>query len=145
MTTDDLHRPTYVPDLLVNVLSQTPKRPFLQLSGGATLTVGDVRDATSQCVQALQSLGVGRGSRIAPLAVNRPEVLHVAHSIQILAAIAVPMHPLGGLADHTHVLLDAQVDVLVFDATRFGERAEELAQRAPGGKIIPFGAGPVHA
>jgi fatty-acyl-CoA synthase len=143
MTSDDLHRPLYVPDLLVNVLSQTPKRPFLQLSGGPTLTVGDVRDATSQFVQALESLGVGRGSRVATLSVNRPEVLHVANSIQILAAIAVPMHPLGGLADHTHILLDAQVDVLVFDATRFGERARELAERAPGLKLIAFGASPV--
>src|SRR5262252_3187173 len=115
---DSLHRPPFVPDLLVNVLSQTPKRPFLQLAGGPTLTVGEVRDATSQFVQALTSLGVGRGSRVATLSVNRPEVLHVAHSIQILAAIAVPMHPLGGLADHAHVLLDAQADVLVFDATR---------------------------
>ena len=140
MSTDDLHRPLYVPDLLVNVLSQTPKRPFLQLSGGPTLTVGDVRDATSQFVQALESLGVGRGSRVATLSVNRPEVLHVANSIQILAAIAVPMHPLGGLADHTHILLDAQVDVLVFDPTRFSERAQELAQRAPGFKLIAFGA-----
>jgi len=72
MNNDDLHRPIYVPDLLVNVLSQTPKRPFLQLAGGPTLAVGEVRDATSQFVQALQSLGVGRGSRIATLSVNRP-------------------------------------------------------------------------
>jgi fatty-acyl-CoA synthase len=132
-----------VPDLLVNVLSQTPERPFLQLANGPVLTVGDVRDATSQFVQALQSLGVGRGSRVATLSVNRPEVLHVAHSIQILAAIAVPMHPLGGLADHAHVLLDAQVDVLVFDATRFGERALELAERAPGLTLIAFGTSSV--
>lgn len=143
MSTDDLHRPLYVPDLLVNVLSQTPQRPFLQLANGPLLTVGDVRDATSQFVQALQSLGVGRGSRIATLSVNRPEVLHVAHSIQILAAIAVPMHPLGGLADHAHVLLDAQVNVLVFDATRFGDRALEFAERAPGLKLIAFGTSSV--
>jgi fatty-acyl-CoA synthase len=139
MSDEDLHRPLYVPDLLVNVLGQTPKRPFLQLAGGPTLTVGEVRDATSQFVQALQRLGVERGSRIATLSLNRPEVLHVAHSIQMLAAVAVPMHPLGGLADHAHVVLDAKVEVLVFDPTRFTDRALELANRAPGLKLIALG------
>jgi fatty-acyl-CoA synthase len=142
MSTDDLHRPPYVPDLLVTALNQTPSRPFLQLAGGPMVTVGEVRDATSQFVQALQSLGVARGSRVATLSSNRPEVLHVAHSIQILAAVAVPMHPLSGIADHLNVLVDARVDVLIFDAERFGERAAELAKQAPGLTLIAFGASP---
>jgi fatty-acyl-CoA synthase len=143
MSTDDLHRQLYVPDLLVNALNQTPSRPFLQLQGGPMLTVGEVRDATSQFVQALQSFGVERGSRVATLSSNRPEVLHVAHSIQILAAISVPMHALLGFADHIHIVLDARVDVLIFDAERFGERAAELAKQAPRMKLIAFGASPV--
>ena len=143
MSTDDLHRPLYVPDLLANVLNQTPDRPFLQLAGGPTLTVGDERDATSQFMQALASLGVARGSRVATLSTNRPEVLHVAHSVQLLAAIAVPMHPLAGLADHLNVVLDARVDVLIFDPARFSERAAELAKQAPAMKLIAFGESPV--
>jgi fatty-acyl-CoA synthase len=142
MSTDDLHRPQYLPDLLVYALNQTPSRPFLQLAGGPLLTVGDARDSTSQFMQALQSLGVGHGSRVATLSTNRPEVLHVAHSIQLLAAIAVPMHPLSGLADHLNVVLDARIDVLIFDAARFSERAVELAKQAPGMKLIAFGASP---
>jgi fatty-acyl-CoA synthase len=139
MSTDDLHRPLYVPDLIVNALNQTPDRPLLQLAGGPMLTVGDVRDATSQFVQALQSLGVRAGSRVATLSPNRPEVLHVAHSIQILAAVGVPMHPRASLVDHQHVVRDAPVDVLVFDAERFSERASQLAAQAPNLKLIAFG------
>jgi fatty-acyl-CoA synthase len=101
--------------------------------------VGEVRDATSQFVQALRSLGVERGSRVATLSANRPEVLHVAHSIQLLAAVGVPMHALAGPADHLHVVSDAQVDVLIFDAERFGERAAELAKQMPRMKLIAFG------
>jgi fatty-acyl-CoA synthase len=140
MPTDDLHRPLYTPDMLANALNQTPQRPLLQLAGGPMLTVGDVRDATSQFMQALASLGVGPGRRVAMLSSNRPEVLHVAHAIQLMAAVSVPMHPLGGVADHLHVLTDAGADVLVFDAGRFNERAAELQQRAPGLKLIAFGA-----
>ncbi|MDD9967240.1 MAG: AMP-binding protein, partial [Myxococcales bacterium] len=134
MTEGNLHRPLYVPDLLVNALNQTPKRPLLQLADGPTLTVGQVRDATSQFVQALRAQGVGQGSRVATLSSNRPEVLHVAHAVQIIGAIAVPMHPMAGLADHQHVIQDAQVDVLVFDAERFEGRASELAGQARGMK-----------
>jgi fatty-acyl-CoA synthase len=142
MSTEDLRRPLYVPDLLVNALNQTPERPFLQLDGGDILTVGRVRDATSQFVQALRSLGVGPGSRVATLSTNRPEVLYIGNAIQIIAAIAVPMHPLGGLPDHLHIALDARVDVLVFDPGRFSERAAELLQRAPNVKLIALGKSP---
>jgi fatty-acyl-CoA synthase len=107
------------------------------------LTVGATRDATSQFVQALQSLGVGRDGRVATLFANRPEVLHVLNAIQLLAAVAVPMHPLGGVADHLHVMLDARADVLIFDAERFSERAAELAKQAPGVKLIALGASPI--
>lgn len=143
MSTDDLHRPLYLPDLIVNSLNQTPDRPFLQISGGPMLTVGEMRDITSQYVQALQSLGVGSGSRVASIFTNRPEVLHVANALQLLASVAVPMHPLGGIADHLHVILDAQANVLIFDAERFGERAAELAKQSPPGmKLIALGASP---
>jgi fatty-acyl-CoA synthase len=142
MSTDDLHRPLYMPDLLVNALSQTPNRPFCQLVGGPVLTVGQMRDATSQFAQALQSLGVKQGSRVATLSSNRPEVLHVANANQVLAAVGVPMHPLASLADHLHVVRDAPVDVLIFDAGRFTERATELAKQAPAMKLIALGASP---
>lgn len=136
---DLLHRPLYVPELLANALNQDPQRPMLQLLNGPMLTVGDVRDAASQFVQALQSLGVGRATRVGLLSVNRPEVLHVANAVQLLAAIYVPMHPLGGLADHLHVVQDAEIDVLIFDAQRYGERAAELAKNAPNMRLLAFG------
>jgi fatty-acyl-CoA synthase len=139
MSTDELHRPLYVPDLIVNALNQTPERPLIQLAGGPMLTIGEVRDATSQFMLALQSMGVARGQRIAILSTNRPEVLHVGHAISLLAAISVPMHPLSGLADHLHVLRDAQADVLVFDADRFNDRAREIREQLPELKLIAFG------
>lgn len=72
MDTGDLHRPRYCADILVNALNQDPARPLLGLLDGPTLTVGEVRDATSQFVQALRSLGVKPGTRIGMLSANRP-------------------------------------------------------------------------
>src|SRR3546814_6250233 len=103
---DALHRPLFVPDLLANALNQQPGRPLLQLLGGAMLSVGDVRDAASRYQQALASFGVGKGSRVGMLSANRPEVLHTVNALQLLATISAPMHPLGGLDDHLHVVTD---------------------------------------
>lgn len=139
MSTNDLHRPLYVPDLLANALNQTPNAPLLQLEGGPMLTVRDVRDATSQFIQALRKLGVGPDSRVSILSSNRPEVLHVSHANALLAASSVPMHPLASLADHLYILRDAHANVLVFDPTRFEARAKELAQEIPDLKLIALG------
>lgn len=136
---DDLHRPLYVPDLLANALNQDPQRPLLQLLGGPLLTVGDVRDAASRFVQALASFGIGKGTRVGMLSANRPEVLHTVNAFQLLAVISAPMHPLGGLDDHLHVVNDAGIQWLIFDA-RYAERAAQLAQRAPGLRLLSFGA-----
>ena len=140
MESEELHRPLYVTDLLVNALNQDPARPLLQLLGGPTLTVGEVRDETSRFAQALASLGVGQGTRVALLSANRPEVLHVSHALQVLAAVSAPMHPLAGAADHLHVIRDAEIELLVFDAERYGDRAAELAAQAPGLRLAAFGA-----
>jgi fatty-acyl-CoA synthase len=140
---DDLHRPLYAGDLLINALDQDPKRPVLHLLDGPTLTVGELRDATSQYVQALASLGVGRNTRVGLLSVNRPEVLHVGHALRMLAAIYIPMHPLGGAADQLYVIQDAEIEILVFDAERYGERAAELAAQSPGLRLVALGPTPL--
>jgi fatty-acyl-CoA synthase len=143
MLTDDLHRPLYCADILINALNQDPGRPLLHLLDGPTLTVSEVRNAISQFAQALRSLGITAGTRVGLLSSNRPEVLHTSHAVQILAAINMPMHPLGGLADHLHVVLDAQLDILIFDAERFSERAARLAEQSPDLRLIAFGPSPL--
>jgi fatty-acyl-CoA synthase len=140
---DDVHRPLYAADLLVNALRQTPDRPLLQLQDGPLLTVGEVQGAFSRYVQALRSLGVGRDARVGLLSPNRPEVLYTSHAVQLVAAIYVPMHPLGGLADHVHVVVDAEVDVLIFDAETYGARAAELLAHRPQMRLLAYGDSPL--
>jgi fatty-acyl-CoA synthase len=143
MDTDQLHRPLYCADILVNALNQDSARPLLHLLDGPTLTVGEVRDAISRFAQALRSLGVTAGTRVGLLSANRPEVVHTSHAVQILAAIYVPMHPLGGFADHHDAVVDAEIDILVFDAGRYSERAAELSKRSPDLRLVAFGPSPL--
>lgn len=137
---DELHRPLYVPDLLVNALNGSPDRPLLLRPDGASIGVHEVRYTSSRFQQALAALGVGRGTRVGLLSSNLPEVLFTNNAVQLLAAIYVPMHPLGSLADHLHVVTDAGVELLVFDPSRYGERAAELARQVPRLKLVALGA-----
>jgi fatty-acyl-CoA synthase len=135
----DLYQPVYSIDLLANALNQTPSRPLLRQLNAPTLTVGEIRDATSCYIQALSLLGAGRATRVGLLSGNRPEVLHATHAVQLMAGIYVPMHALGSLDDHLHIVKDAEIEILVFDATGFGAHARELARRVPALKLASFG------
>lgn len=136
---EDLHRPLYTGDVLANALNAGGDRPLLHLKDGPTLSVAQVRDAASRYAQALASLGVVQGVRVAMISPNRPECLHVTNATQMLAAVYVPLHPLSGLADHLHVIRDAGVQVLIFDTERFEIRARELAEAVSGLRLLAFG------
>jgi fatty-acyl-CoA synthase len=136
---DDLHRPLYAVDVLANALNQGGERKLLHLKDGPTQTVSEVRDATSQFVQALACREVRRGTRVALLSPNRPDCLHVTHAVQLLAGVYVPLHPLSGLADHLHAVRDAGAEVLIFDAARFESRAAQIVKDVPGLRLMSFG------
>jgi len=145
MKDSKVHRELYVPDLLVNALSGDPNRALLHLSDGPTLTVGEVRDATSQFMQVLTAHGVDKGVKVGLLSLNRPEVLHIAHASQLLASVYVPMHPLSGASDHVHVVKDSEIEVLIFEADRYEQRVLEIAAAVPGLRLLALGASTVAA
>lgn len=137
---EDLHRPLYTADVLANALNSGGSQALLHQLDGPTLSVAEMRDETSRFTQVLASLGVKPGSRVSLIAPNRPECLHVTHALQMLAALYVPMHPLGGLADHLQIIRDADVGILIYDAERFEARAREVAEEQPGIKLLAIGA-----
>ena len=59
---DELQRPRYTPEILVNALKQVPEKPLMQLVDGPMLSVGQVHDRTSQFVKVLEALAVKRVS-----------------------------------------------------------------------------------
>jgi fatty-acyl-CoA synthase len=131
----DLYRDVYLPDLLVTALGRTPGTPAVYL-GDQVLTAGEVAAEISRYVQALESKGLGRGSPVAVLALNRPEVLFNMGASMLVGCRSTPLHPMGSLDDHAYVLDDAGIETLVYDPEFFGERASELASRVPGLKNL---------
>jgi fatty-acyl-CoA synthase len=139
MTDEGLYQPVFTVDIVASALNEASDRPLLVLPGGPVLSVRDVRDEVSRYAQALAALGVGRGTRVALLSGNRPEVLHVGHATHFNAGVYTPMHALGSVQDHLHILEDGKIDLLVFDAVGHGVRAAELARLAPSVQMASFG------
>lgn len=137
-----LHRKKSLAEMLVSSLASGGDRTLLQIVDGPGLTVDQIRDETSRFCQALASVGVSEGTRVGLISPNRPEVLHVSHAVQLLAAVYVPMHPLSSLDDHLFVLRDSSVEVLVFDAETYRNRANEIAEALPSLRIMSFGDTP---
>ncbi len=148
MTTDTVHSPTLMPHLLIDGLNRYDDEPCLFL-GDNVASYKDVRESTSQMVQALQSKGLGKGSRIAVISANRPEVLSNIAAMQLAGAIGTPLHPLGSLDDHVFVLEAAEIDALVYDASVFEQHAAALnaalKEKVPGSNMLMLGFGPTEA
>ncbi|MEM9254042.1 MAG: AMP-binding protein [Pseudomonadota bacterium] len=139
MTTDALHHQPLMPHLLIEGLNRYNDEPCLYL-GDKVASYKDVRETTSQMVQALQSKGLGVGSRIAVISANRPEVLSNIAAMQLTGCIGTPLHPLGSLDDHAYVLEAAEIDTLVFDASVFSDVAAALKERVSGLRnLLGFG------
>ncbi len=137
-----LHDPPLFPHLVVRSLDEHGDRPCLFLAG-QVLTYEDVRRRTSQLLQAQRSRGVDRGTRVAVLSKNRPEVLTNLTASLVNGCVLTPLHPMGSLADHAYAVSDAEIDCLVFDAAHFDHRAAELRDRFP--HLILLGFGPNEA
>ena len=143
MSNDTLHQPPLMPHLLIDGLNRYDNEPCLFL-GDKVASYREVRESTSQLVQALQSKGLGRGSRIAVISANRPEVLSNIAAMQIAGCIGTPLHPLGSLDDHAYVLEAAGIEALVYDASVFDELAAAIKARVPGIKHM-LGFGPTNS
>jgi fatty-acyl-CoA synthase len=125
--------------MLIEGLNRYNDEPCLYL-GDKVATYKDVRESTSQMVQALQSKGLRVGSRVAIISANRPEVLSNIAAMQLTGCIGTPLHPLGSLDDHAYVLEAADIETLVFDSSVFSEVAAALKARIPGLKnLLGFG------
>jgi fatty-acyl-CoA synthase len=123
-----LHDQPLFPHIVVRSLNEHDDAPCLHLAGRVA-TYAEVRRRTSQMLQAQRARGVTKGTRLAVLSKNRPEVLTNLTASLLNACVITPLHPMGSLSD-----------CLVFDAANFTERARELKEQYP--HLILLGFGP---
>lgn len=133
-----LHDMPLMPHLLIEGLYRYDDRPCLFL-GDQILSYATVRAETSKLVQALTSLGLGKGTRSSLLSPNRPEVLFNMAATNLCGFTGTPLHPLGSLDDQAYIIERAGIEVLIFDPSKFEQRAAELKERIPSLKLLSLG------
>jgi len=139
MSANHLFEPALMPHLIIDGLNRYNDRPCLFL-GDEMQTYKEVREKTSQLIQALASKGIGKGSRAAIISANRPEVLHNIAAGSISGMCNTALHPLGSLDDHAYVIENAGIETLIYDPTVFDGLAKALKERVPGLKhLLAFG------
>lgn len=131
---DSLRMPGHNGHLMVAALKRHAHRPIVHL-GDVTLTGKETADRISQYVQAYESLGAGRGTAGALLALNRPEVLFILGAGQTQGFQRTSLHPLGSADDHAYVINDAGISTITIDPY-FADRAVELLDKCPGLKQV---------
>jgi len=127
-----------LPHLIIQSLEQHEDEPCIFISGRVA-SYREIRERTSQMIQVLQSVGMTRGTRLAVLSKNRPEVLTNLTASLVNGNVITPLHPLGSLSDHAYIINDAEIECLVFDSEYFSERASELQKQYPNLKFLGFG------
>ncbi|SDD14543.1 fatty-acid--CoA ligase FadD8 [Nocardioides lianchengensis] len=129
--TDEMRTGTHNGHLMVAALKRHREKPVMFL-GDTTLTGGETAARISQYIQAFESLGAGRGTAGALLALNRPEVLFIIGAGQTQGYRRTSLHPLGSLDDHAYVINDAEITTLTIDPVpMFVERALGLLDKCP--------------
>jgi fatty-acyl-CoA synthase len=125
---------------MAHALDRHRDAPVLHI-GDQVLTGRDLADEMSRFTAAFADLGIGTGSPVGLLALNRPEVLVMIGAGQMLGLRRTALHPLGSLDDHAYILSDAGIETLVIDPTpAFVERAAALLERVPSLKtVLTFG------
>src|SRR5437588_6801645 len=132
MDQEAMRLPNHLGHLTIAALNRHRDKPVMVL-GETTMTGAQTAAQISQYAQASEALGLGTGSPVALLSLNRPEVLLIIGAGQLQGSRRTALHPLGSLDDHAYILADAGVTTLVIDPVpAFVERAVGLLDKVPG-------------
>ncbi|HMG44302.1 MAG TPA: AMP-binding protein [Acidimicrobiales bacterium] len=119
-----------VADLWVTALERHGDRPAVAAAGTA-LGRRAVAAEVSRYARALASFGLGQGSPVGTLSLNRPEAVFAWGANLITGARITPLTATASVDDLAYILEDAGIDTLIFEPTD-DERAAEVEARAPG-------------
>lgn len=101
-----------------------------------SLTYRELGHRVAGIVECLRGHGLSRGDSIAQLSGNKIDAVCVIAAAFVAGLRYTPLHPLGAEDDHAFILRDAQIDCLVVDEHRFGDRGERLVPHLQGKRVV---------
>ena len=133
-----LHDPATFTDLVLTAIRRWPDRVAFR-QGDTTWTYRQLEDRIARLTALLRESGLRRGEGVGVLSPNRPEVYLAQTAPSFAGGRYTALHPLGSLDDHVYACDEAELKVLLVDAT-YAPRAGELLERCPSvERVLTFG------
>ena len=117
---------TRLPDLIYNAAQRTPQALAL-IDGAQIVTYAELWQQTEQCAQALATLGLMPGERVAVYLEKRLETVVVCFGAAHAGGIFVPVNPILRAEQVRHILNDCNVAILITSAARLDTLEATLA------------------
>ena len=103
-------------------------------------TYRELGNAIGRCIKVFKDLSLKKGDALSILSSNRAESWAAMCAALIIGMRYTPLHPLAAEDDHAFIVEDAEIDVLIVEGAKFGDRAEALKRRVPALKhLLSFG------
>ncbi|WP_162260314.1 class I adenylate-forming enzyme family protein [Nocardioides sp. Root190] len=103
-------------------------RVAVMTEAGEKRTYGELSDRSWRLVNALNGLGYEKGARVGILAANCPEYIEVEFACGRGGFVKVPLYVRNTPAEHCYFLADADVDVLIGEASLLDGIAARLEE-----------------
>ncbi len=139
---DKLHSGGTMGNLIITAIERFGDRPALG-DGTTRWTYREFGDVTARLVTVFRGLGLKKGGAVSVLSSNRVESWAVICAAMIMGLRYTPLHPLAAEDDQAFIVDDAEIDLLVVEASKFGERGLAIAKRASSLKHL-MGFGDAH-
>jgi fatty-acyl-CoA synthase len=122
-------------DFIARHAAFTPDKPALRIEG-RTQTYAALAGRIEAAARALRSeLGIGRGDRVAVLALNHPDYLILLYACARLGAMLVPLNWRLAVPEQLFILTDASVSALVVEEA-FAAVIAPLAEALPKTHVV---------
>ena len=109
---NEVFEPSAVPDLLDATVSKYPTKTATSFLG-RSMTYGDIGRAVDRAAKGLQSLGVGKGSKVGLFLPNCPTFIIVYYAILKTGGTVVNYNPLYTVEELRHQIRDSDTDLMV--------------------------------
>lgn len=129
----DFDTPTTLPRMFYEQAAALDERPFLWRKSDGTwdpLSWRQTAERVDALACALAAQGIGPGDRVMIVSENRPEWLIADVAIMAVGAMTVPAYTTNTVADHLHVMNDAEVKAVIVSTRQLAKRVFGAAGQA---------------
>jgi fatty-acyl-CoA synthase len=126
--------------LIVSAIARYGDQPALA-DGTVRWSYREFGDVVARFITLFRSIGLRKGHALAILSGNRADTWAAISACMVMGLRYTPLHPMAAEDDHAFIVEDAEIDALIVEAGKFGDRGLAIQARVPSlTHLLSFGA-----